>query len=394
MASVNPVRLLLPALVFLLGPGCAAPPDPAGEPGAPLPGLSAEALERFRLGLAEFDRIYSAEEGAGPFLNENQCSACHTHPAQGGTGEQSVVKDTRFEPPDRCDLLAAQGGDNVQIKTTPALQALGVARRPAPGGGTEHGLFRVPFLYGLGLVEAVPEADILARADPDDRDGDGISGRAGRDGNGRLARFGRKADNATVADFTAGALLLEMGVTSPSRPSEAPLPAGIDPAAVDPVSDPEVSGETVGLLADFVRLLAPVARRAPSDAEDREYIERGERLFAGTGCTACHVPAMTTARSADPALDRKTVRLYSDLLLHDLGAELASVCAPGATPAEHRTEPLMGLRYRSRYLHDGRARDLMDAVLLHGGEAQASRDAFNALDRLEQEAVIRFLNTL
>jgi CxxC motif-containing protein (DUF1111 family) len=390
------MRAVLPralAVVVWLN-GCTIPPDPAGEPGTPLPGLLAADLERFQRGLVEFDRIYRPEDGAGPFLNENQCSACHTQPAQGGTGEQAVVKDARFEAPGRCDLLEAENGANVHIKTSPALRALGVERRPAPTGGTEHGLFRVPFLFGLGLVEAVPESEILALADPEDRDGDGISGRPGRDASGRFARFGRKADNATISDFTAGALLMEMGITSPAHPTETPLPPGIDAAAVDPAPDPEVGADVVALLSDFVRFLAPIGRRAPADAEERDWVERGERLFGETGCTDCHVPDMTTGRTPNPALDRKTVRLYSDLLLHDLGPGLASVCAPGSTPDEHRTELLMGLRFRDRYLHDGRTRDLIDAVLRHGGEAQRSKDAFATLDRLRQEAVVRFLKTL
>lgn len=397
-ASGSVVALAVIPMYLVAGSGCSQ--APAEEPvaaavaGDALPGLTPAEQARFDTGLALFGRVYAPEEGLGPLFNENQCSACHTFPASGGTGEQFAFRSARFEPPDRCDLLPAEGGENVQTRATPALQARGIRRRPTPMNANASGRVTVPFLFGLGLVEAVPEETLLALADPEDRDRDGISGRPGRDATGRLARFGRKAEHATIRSFVEGALLLEMGLTSPRRPEESLLdgqPFGPD---VDPAADPEVDSATVGLLTDFVRFLAPLPRLVPEDATTRDLIARGERLFAQLGCTGCHVPALRTGRSDVAALDRKSVRLYSDFLLHDLGPELAGACGIGAMPTEYRTEPLSGLGRRRVYLHDGRTRDLFAAIRLHGGEASRARAAFDALDRIAQEAVIRFLRSL
>lgn len=365
-----------------------------GEPGAPLRGLTEAQLDRFTRGGALFDRVFQPAEGLGPLFNENQCSACHTDPASGGTGEQRVVKATRFVPPTTCDYLTGERGQNVRRQATAPLKAHGVEGESVPPEATERGRFTAPFLFGLGLVEAIPEGEILRRADPDDRDGDGISGRAGRTANGALGRFGRKADVATLVDFVSSALRLEMGLTSAMAPTEQGLNGGPLPEGVDPAPDPELALQTVERLADFVRFLAPLAPEPLADDARRDSIARGERLFSQLGCGSCHVPRMTTGRSEISALDRKTVSLYSDLLLHDMGRELADVCGVGAAPAEVRTEMLDGLRYRRAYLHDGRALDLREAILRHGGEAARARQAFARLDFLSQSLLLRFLNSI
>jgi CxxC motif-containing protein (DUF1111 family) len=364
------------------------------EPGDPLPGLNTEQRAQFEAGRVLFDRIFTPEEGLGPLFNENQCSACHTDPASGGTGEQSAIRSTRFIGPDRCELLSAELGENLQTNATAALRAHGITARPTPEGATERDLNFVPFLFGLGLAEAVPEETLLALADPEDRDGDGISGRVGRDRSGRLARFGRKAEHASIASFAASALLLEMGLTSSVHPAEPgignqPLPAGSDPAA-----DPEIDDEIVARLTDFVRFLAPLRRRLPQDGVMLRNVRRGEQLFEQVGCTKCHVPELRTGRSNVAALDRKPAPLYSDFLLHDMGAGLAGACGVVASPSEIRTEPLTGIGYRRRFLHHGRARNLMDAIRAHGGEASAVKATFDALNRVEQERILEFLRTL
>ena len=386
-------RILLVHLMLFIGSACSPAPEPAVAIGEPLPGLTDGERTSFEAGLVLFNRVYTAADGLGPFFNENQCAACHTDPAAGGTGEQSVVRASHFEAPDRCDLLPDVAGDNVQRNTTPALRARGVERREEPAAATERGLLRVPFLFGLGLVEAIPEETILGNADPEDADGDGISGRPGRDGSGRLTRFGRKAEHPSIESFTAGAFLLEMGLTSPLNPEERLLDGVPYDAEVDPSPDPEVSGEDLAAVADFVRFLAPPSRRQ-LEADEEGLVEDGERLFDEIGCARCHVAEMRTGRSEVRALDRKVVRLYSDLLLHDMGPELSGFCGAAASPSEWRTEPLMGVRYRERFLHDGRAYDLFAAISLHGGEAAAARDAFERLDRVTQESIIRFLGTL
>jgi CxxC motif-containing protein (DUF1111 family) len=372
-----------------------SPPESAveQEPGAPLPGLSQEELARFRRGESLFNRVFTPGEGLGPLFNENQCSACHTSPASGGTGEQLVVKATHFEALGRCDLLEREGGLNVRRQATPAMRALGVERETTPRRATAHGRFTVPFLFGLGLVEAIPAEVIVARADSADANRDGISGRVARTADGRVGRFGRKGEAATLLEFAAGALRLEMGLTSPAYPSEAPVAGSPVPPHADPAPDPEISAETLEQLVEYLRLLAPLGRRALASAAARDSVARGERLFGRLGCASCHVPELRTGPNVSP-LDRKLLRLYSDLLLHNMGPALADVCGLTAAPSEVRTELLMGLRYREAFLHDGRAGSIRDAILLHAGEAASSRDAFARLDRLTQEYLLRFLDSL
>ena len=391
-----PLRGLAAGSFLLVWLACGRAPDaPVGaEPGAPLRGLHPAELARFAAGKALFNKIFTPAEGLGPLFNENQCSACHTDPVSGGDGEQRVVKASHFVAPAACDALQGGRGLNVRRQATAALKALGVDRETVPPEATEHGRFAPPFLFGLGLVEAIPEADILARADPEDRNHDGISGRPGRTPQGAFGRFGRKADVATITDFVASALRLEMGITSPLAPAEQGLNGGPLPPGTDPAPDPEVDRETVERLADFVRFLAPLPGPPLAADARRDSVLRGERVFASLGCPSCHVPSMTTGKSRVPALDRKAVYLYSDLLLHDLGPDLASVCGAGAQPGELRTAILAGLSYRKTFLHDGRALDVRGAILAHGGEASAARAAFAELDPISQQLLLVFLETL
>lgn len=388
------LRALMVLAAATIG-GCTDPQPVTAEAGDPLPGLRSEDLARFLGGRALFDKVFTPEEGLGPLFNENQCSACHTVPASGGTtGFERIVKATRYEGPGGCELLVRDGGENVRSQATPLLKAHGIDRQPMPARATEVGRFSPTALFGLGLVEGIPDESILAREDPDDENGDGISGRAGRTADGRLARFGRKAEFATIEEFTESALRLEMGLTTPSAPYEGALDALPVPPAADPADDPEVSQSSVDLLAAFVRFLAPPASAAPRSPAHGDSVAAGRRLFGELGCTACHTPSMRTGRSETPALDRRTILLYSDPLLHDMGPALADVCGPTATPAEVRTEMLMGLRHRSRLLHDGRTSDLREAILAHGGEAQGARDAFDRLRWLHQELLLQFLRSL
>lgn len=391
-----PFETLAAGFLLALQLACARAQEvPVGaEAGASLPGLRPQELARFTAGKALFDKIFTPAEGLGPLFNENQCSACHTDPASGGTGEQRVVKATRFVPPATCDMLEGGRGQNVRQQATAPLKALGVERETPPPAAAEHGQFTPPFLFGAGLVEAIPEADILSHADPDDRNHDGISGRVGRTATGAVGRFGRKADVATLMEFVASALRLEMGLTNPLGPTEQGLNGGPLPRGVDPVPDPEVSLETVQRLADFVRFLAPLPAAPLAADARRDSVVRGGRMFASLGCASCHVPSMTTGHNNIPALDRKTVYLYSDLLLHDLGGELASVCGVGAEPRELRTAMLAGLSYRRAMLHDGRALGLREAILAHGGEAAAARAAFAELDPVSQQLLRVFLESL
>lgn len=389
------MRLLVIALLAAWMLACKADADVvSGEPGTPLPGLSPSDSARFFAGKTLFNKVFSADEGLGPAFNENQCSACHTVPAVGGTtGFERILKVSRYAGPGACDLLTGEGGENIRSNATPRLRAHGVIRESIPSSATDTGLFLPPFLYGLGLVESIPDDDISDGADADDRDGDGISGRAARGTDGRLTRFGRKSDIATIEEFTRSALRHEMGLTSRRDDRDLVNGAAV-PADVDPRPEPEVDSATVALLADFVRFLAPPAPAAPRSAAHADTLARGRRLFDQLGCTRCHTRAMRTGTAEIDALSHKTVNLYSDLLLHDMGPGLANVCAHDAAPAELRTTPLIGLRHRQFYMHDGRAMDLREAILAHGGEAQAARDAFARLTWLLQEYMVIFLKSL
>lgn len=366
----------------------------AGEPGAPLTGLTALDSARFLAGQSLFNKIFTQEEGLGPAFNENQCSACHTVPAIGGTtGFERIVKATHYRGPGACDLLSAQGGENIRSNATPLLRAQGIRSEAIPAGAADTGRFLPPFLFGLGLIEAIPEETILLRADPADTNGDGISGRAARGPDGRLTRFGRKADFATIDDFNRGALRHEMGLTS--GPHERDLINGVvAPKGTDPKPEPEVTPAAVALLTDFVRFLAAPRAMAHRNAAHADTLIRGRSHFDRIGCAKCHTPVMRTGPNPIPALSRKNVNLYSDLLLHDLGPSLKNVCATDAAPQELRTTPLMGLRHRKFFLHDGRANDLHEAILDHGGEAQRARDLFRRLSGLNQEYLLIFLRSL
>lgn len=365
----------------------------AGTPGDPLPGLSAQELERFRQGRALFDHGFTPEEGLGPLFNQDRCSSCHDLPASGGTGAEPVLFATRFEPPDRCDPLREEGGNNIQRRATPLLRAHGIDAERSPPSATAQALVHPPSLFGLGLVEAIPDSVLLANADPEDADGDGISGRTGRTDDGRLGRFGRKAEFATLREFIDGAIRFEMGITTPDHPTEERVGGMPLPPGSDPTPDPEIDAVGLDRLTDFVRLLAPLAPAPPASAAERETQRRGEREFHEVGCDRCHVPMFRTGPHAQPALGGRSVRLYSDLLLHDLGPELTSICGANAGPSEFRTAALVGLRHRTGFLHDGRAASVWGAVALHGGEAGASRAAFMRLPEAAQAAVIAFLNS-
>ncbi len=340
-----------------------------------------------------FEREATPDEGLGPLYNEVRCSGCHDVPVIGGGGFTTlVVKATRWED-GRCDPLVAEGGDNIQQRATPMLARHGILRESIPARANGQARVTAPPLYGLGLVEAIADADIASRADPDDADGDGISGRVARVGDA-AGRIGRKGELTTIADFVDTALRFELGLTTPTNPIEetvngAPLPDG-----VDPLGEPEIEANGIALLTDYVRYLAPVPPLGAQSTAMADTTARGERVFHDAGCAACHVPEMRTAAGATPALARQPVRLYSDLLLHDMGPDLASVCGGEAGPSEWLTARLWGLRYRPRFMHDGRATTVEQAILVHDGEAANARRTYSELGAAERTALLRFLHTL
>jgi CxxC motif-containing protein (DUF1111 family) len=251
-------------------------------------------------------------------------------------------------------------------------------------------------VFGFGLLDAVPESEILSHADPEDKDGDGISGRPNRFVDGRVGRFGRKGFVPTLREFNDGALVIEMGITSPSVPTEESFGGQPLPEGTDSVPDPEVGQEVLDRLDAFVRFLAPPPVRMLS-----ANAKRGQDVFGRAGCNSCHIPTLRTGDNPSRALRYRNVPAYTDLLLHDMGEDMADICLGQATPSEFRTEPLMGLSLSEnieegepRFLHDGRAKSIDEAIRLHGGEAARSRDRFLALSEADRAALVAFLRAL
>jgi CxxC motif-containing protein (DUF1111 family) len=401
---------LLAVQVVLAGCGLITPDAPEENTllDGPIAGLSAAQLGAFTRGDAEFSRRFTAAQGLGPVFNASSCDACHpgdgrAHPELGFVRFGRVLSDGSFDP------MHAAGGPQLQDRAI-----AGHAPEALPPGVAVARLL-APAVTGLGLLEAVDDATLLALEDPDDLDGDGISGRAHRvaatptleriaalgdagagarlqlrDG-AYLGRFGRKAGNISLLHQTLSAYNQDMGLTSSFAPDDPGI--GLDLAPTYEISD-----DTLRTVARYLELLRPPARR---DA-DHPVVLAGEALFAQIGCASCHVPALPTGVASIAPLHDTVARAYTDLLLHDMGAELDDGVAEGdARSAEWRTAPLWGLGLSANaqggqayYMHDGRARTLSAAIALHGGEASASRQRFNALSAAQQAQLITFLESL
>jgi CxxC motif-containing protein (DUF1111 family) len=257
-----------------------------------------------------------------------------------------------------------------------------------------------PPVFGLGLLEAVDEAEIIALADPADRNGDGISGKANYGwsvlkGKRMLGRFGWKAANPSLIQQSAGAYNEDMGITSFVFPKE----SSSGQEQYDGLDDEyEVSDSLLNAVAFYVRSLAVPARRNANDAQ----VLAGKMIFKAAKCSACHVPRLQTATNvAFPEISNQTIFPYTDLLVHDMGDDLADNRPDfDADGHEWRTSPLWGIGLtqvvngHQNFLHDGRARTLMEAVMWHGGEAEASRNYVKNLSKTDRESLIKFIESL
>jgi CxxC motif-containing protein (DUF1111 family) len=260
-----------------------------------------------------------------------------------------------------------------------------------------------PAVFGLGLLDAVPDETYRSLADPDDADGDGISGRVNMvwdDINQRmsLGLYGWKANQPSIRQQNAAAANGDIGITSSIYPQQNVGQGQTHAAAAYASKEPELSDAFLDKLTFYIQSLAPPARRNVNDA----VVIRGERLFADMGCASCHVPTLKTGDYPDvPELGGQTIRPYTDMLLHDMGEGLADGRPDyAATGTEWRTPPLWGLglietvNRHTFLLHDGRARNVTEAILWHGGEAEASREKFRSLPAADRDAVVKFLNSL
>ncbi|MFT6460390.1 MAG: CxxC motif-containing protein (DUF1111 family) [Pseudophaeobacter arcticus] len=264
-------------------------------------------------------------------------------------------------------------------------------------------------MIGLGLLEAISTADILANVDEDDSDGDGISGRANLGWSREyqqimLGRFGYKAGMPTLHQQSAAAFSGDIGISTPLFPQPAgDCTAAQSPCLTAPHGDGDIRGTEIDqanmdLVTFYSRNLAVPARRDSGDPQ----VLRGKELFYASGCTSCHTPKFVTQRLADrPENSFQLIWPYSDLLLHDMGEGLADDRPEGrATGREWRTAPLWGIGLTKQvnpdatYLHDGRARSLLEAILWHGGEAKPARDQVISLSPDDRATLIRFLESL
>jgi CxxC motif-containing protein (DUF1111 family) len=363
------------------------------QPGDPVRGLSAAERARFDSGRVVFESTFTAAVGLGPLFNASGCAECHEEPVVGGVGDE-VERHAAVFHPERtgfaCDQLPDQGGPVFQDSVTPALHAaLGIDREALPPSVTTVAARTTPDVLGFGFLDAIPDSTILKYADPDDKDGDGISGRPNRFLDGRIGRFGRKAFVPTLREFNDGAFQVEVGITNPSVPEEGTVTGSPLPDGTDPAPDPELTARSLELTEAFVRLLAP-----PAPLKQSRAARRGQDIFREVRCTGCHVPVLQTGDNPIAALRHKDVAAYTDLLLHDMGDSLADICFGLATPSEFRTEPLMGLRLSTHFLHDGRASTPEQAIDSHGGEAARSRSLFRMLPPADRAALLAFLKTL
>ena len=415
----------------------------------------------FRVGNGIFRKVWvsapsstKTSDGLGPLFNARSCQRCHLkdgrgHPPAVGERAESMFLRLSIPPRNTADRTALReyrelviaeptyGGQlqNFSVQGVSAEGEMVIAYQETPvvlTGGEEvslrvpsygvtnlhYGPFHpdtmmsprvAPPIIGMGLLEAIPEADILTGADPDDRDGDGISGRPNRvwsDEHGKvmLGKFGWKAGQPTVTQQAASAFRGDIGISTPLYPRPygdcTPVQRGCRTAlhgAAAPARA-EASAQMFDLLVFYSRNLGVPARRNIDDAQVLE----GKRLFYEANCTGCHRPKFVTQRdSIGKEQSFQLIWPYSDLLLHDMGEGLADGRPEGeATGREWRTPPLWGIGLtetvngHTLFLHDGRARNLLEAILWHAGEAEAARQRVVNMTREERAALLAFLHSL
>ncbi|MBK8086095.1 MAG: thiol oxidoreductase [Devosia sp.] len=424
--------------------------------------LSFADEERFKLGNALFRKLWvsspastEASDGLGPLFNARGCQNCHLKDGRGhvpAEGEDAVSMFLRLSVPARTEAeraalvdLSAKVipeptyGGQLQNFAVPGLLAEGrmvVSYTDEPvtlGDGTVVTLRRpayavadlgygsmaadvmlsprvAPQMIGLGLIEQVPAEDILARADPDDADGDGISGRPNRaidpvTGTVELGRFGWKAGAATIRAQSADAFAGDIGIATPLvMQPHGDCTAAQAVCLAAPTGEQERLGPSeapdpvLDLVTFYSQNLGVPQRRKVGDAA----VLAGKATFYTLGCVACHTPKFVTSRDAELEAHRfQLIWPYSDLLLHDMGEGLADHRPEAlADGYEWRTAPLWGIGLtqtvsgHTQFLHDGRARNLEEAILWHGGEAQAARDGYAGLTKTERDNLLAFLVSL
>lgn len=370
----------------------------------PIGELTPEQNLQFLRGDRAFnDEIFTPSTGLGPIFVASSCGSCH---AGDGKGHPFTTL-TRFGQFDETgNKFLDQGGPQLQNRAIPGLTA-----EIIPAGATSS-RFMPPANTGLGLLAALSDAQILAKADPDDRDGNGISGvpnwitpphffkpqwfheaQAGK----YIGRFGKKAAAVDLLHQTVNAYKQDMGITSEFDPED-PINYAVSGLAGDGVPDPEVASSTVNAVVFYLRTLKVPVQRNTTDAD----VIAGKQVFIKTGCSGCHTPEWITPQSDIAVLSHQTFAPYTDLLLHDMGKGLDDGYTEGtAKTSEWRTPPLWGLGLSKNsqggslfLLHDGRAHSVDEAIRLHGGEAAKVRDAYAQLTAIDRDKLLLFLDSL
>ncbi|WP_170308620.1 di-heme oxidoredictase family protein [Ancylobacter pratisalsi] len=354
-----------------------------------------------------------ANDGLGPLFDARSCSACHP-----GAGRGATALDAHGRPEGLglvLSLFRADGGPDptyghrLETMTLPGVPVEGMIGVTVEEGrrvphadmlgygaldpATHVSLRVAPDLRGRGGLERVSDAAILALEDPDDRDGDGVRGRARRlavsEGGSSIGRFGWKASHATIESQSSEAFSLDLGLSTPLRLepwgdcTKVQTQCRNAPHGREGEGEPEITGAIVDRIVLYLRALkAPATQTEP----------RAAALFAATGCAACHRPSLPATSGAD-------VSLYTDVLLHDLGPGLADTSGvPGAGASEWRTAPLAGisgaLAHGAGLLHDGRAANVAEAVRWHDGEAAGARTRFEALEARDRQTLVDFVSSL
>lgn len=409
--------------------------------------VSLDNLRLFSAGNAFFNQSWTeapssnqSRDGLGPLFNARSCSACHFKDGRGRPpleGEEDFSSmllrisapgtppgEAPLGDPAYGDQLQPFGIDDVPGEGAPRVSYTRVEGRYGDGEAYEllepayriespsHGPFvadlrvspRVaPAMIGLGLLEAIPESRLRELEDPDDADGDGISGRLNQVWDVAaqalaVGRFGWKSEQPSVRQQVAGAFIGDLGITSSLFPNQQCTPSELECQSAAGGGDPEISDELLDRVVRYSELLAVPARRTFSD----EGVLRGKAIFSELGCQGCHTPRHRTSDAAElEEVRAQTIWPYTDLLLHDMGDGLSDERPSfAASGNEWRTPPLWGIGHypvvngHDRLLHDGRARGVAEAILWHGGEAEASKQAFverPALDRLDLIAFVESL---
>ncbi len=379
-----------------------AAPEADAVMDAPLNGLTYAQNKLFLEGAAEFDETYTEANGLGPIYVSNSCASCHGGDSRG----HLFTMLTRFGQEDSTgNHFLAKGGPQLQQHAIPGFRA-----EEIPAGATHAG-FIAPIVAGVGFIDALSDASILANADPSDADGDGISGvpnwiklpaYATAKPNSvtvnakYIGRFGRKASTYDLQQQTVNAFVQDMGITS-SYATQNPVNY-LDYLTAIPSNTPEVDDNNFNALVFYLQALQTPLQRTPTDAQ----VVAGKKVFYAIGCESCHKETLVTDYNPIAVLSKQSFHPYSDFLLHDMGAALNDQYTEGsALAAEWKTTPLWGLGLAKdaqggQYylMHDGRAHSIEEAILLHGGEAAKSGNKYKSLTQSEKDALIKFLESL